>query len=425
MSILESIGEIGKADKIYVKPRIPRDKANNAISSYAEELNYDDIVVLIDDTVFGNSKNGVIITEKAIIGKESFSDPFYFSIDKNPDVFAKKGFTSVTLYINDQKVISFTQPSSNDLVTLFKKIDRHIRNTASSQNAPALESPPVHSAVALVETEINPAADVAIQQAVVPLTEDSQPIQNANQADKEVPQQSTDESVESIFVRIENDTIIGSIRTMKTVNSAFNFLGDMLSDKTTSSDQIRRETSSYFAKTILRIRTDYVEKRRILGLMNNVATLESVIFAAGLLHLELSSRGMNTTSIGYILNESIKSFLSFDNSRDSNNTVASFVSIARKMASSQEELYSLFYLREALSNAGRTLCDDDMGMSIIRTIARHQTDMPYEDAIHQTFMEMIGRSIDEIGDISSDRNITYNARKCADVILDATQGGWR
>jgi len=292
MSILESIGEIGKADKIYVKPRIPRDKANNAISSYAEELNYDDIVVLIDDTVFGNSKNGVIITEKAIIGKESFSDPFYFSIDKNPDVFAKKGFTSVTLYINDQKVISFTQPSSNDLITLFKKIDRHIRNTASSQNAPALESPPVHSAVALVETEINPAADVAIQQAVVPLTEDSQPNQNANQADKEVPQQSTDESVESIFVRIENDTMIGSIRTMKTVNSAFNFLGDMLSDKSTSSDQIRRETSSYFAKTILRIRTDYVERRKIIGLMNNVATLESLIFAAGLLHLELSSRGI-------------------------------------------------------------------------------------------------------------------------------------
>lgn len=427
MSILESIGEIGKADKIYIKPRIPRDKARNAILSYAEDLDYDDIVVLIDDTVFGNSKNGLIVTEEAIIGKESFTDPFYFSLSKKPDVFAKKGFTSVTLYINDQKVISFTQPSFNDLILIFKKIDRHIRVAAASQNTPAQEAFPSIATPAqpVLENQVA-ASGIAIEQETeTQLIENSQIIGEAVVPDEQAQPPKSDASVESIFERIEKDTMIGSIRTMKTVNSAFNFLGDILSDKTTSSEQIRRETSSYFAKTIIKIRTDYIERNKVIGLMNNVATLESLIFASGLLHLELSNRGMNTTSIGYILNESIKNFLSLDNSRESNSTVVSLVAIAAKMASSQEELFSLFYLRQVMSNSRRELCDDKMGMDMLREAASQQSDQSFEDALHESFMVTIGHSIEEIGDITSDRTIIYNAKKCVDVILDSAQAGWR
>lgn len=37
-------------DNIYIKPNIPLDKARNAIKSYAKELSYDDIIILVDDT---------------------------------------------------------------------------------------------------------------------------------------------------------------------------------------------------------------------------------------------------------------------------------------------------------------------------------------------------------------------------------------
>lgn len=425
MSILESIGDIGKAEKIYIKPRIPRDKARNAILSYAEDLNYDDIVVLIDDTVFGNSKNGLIVTEEAIIGKESFTDPFYFSLSKKPDVFAKKGFTSVTLYINDQKVISFTQPSFNDLISIFKKIDRHIRVAAASQNTPDQKALPniEKSAQPIIKSQAN---DITTKQKT-----ESQPAENKKNIGEAITPDElklppkSDASTESIFERIEKDTLIGSIRTMRTVNSAFNFLGDILSDKTTSSEQVRRETSSYFAKTIIKIRTDYIEKNKVIGLMNNVATLESLIFASGLLHLELSNRGMNTKHIGYILNEGIKNFLSLDNSRESNGTVTSLVAIAAKMASSQEELFSLFYLRQVMSNSRRELCNDKMGMDTLREAANRQYEQSFEDALHESFMMTIAHSVEEIGDITSDRTIIYNSKKCADVIIDSVRSGWR
>lgn len=427
MSILESIGEIGKADKIYIKPRIPRDKARNAILSYAENLDYDDIVVLIDDTVFGNSKNGLIVTEEAIIGKESFTDPFYFSLSKKPDVFAKKGFTSVTLYINDQKVISFTQPSFNDLISIFRKIDRHIRIAAVSQPHSAQEALPsiAASAQPILESQVADNGVVVGQETEAQPIENSQIIREAVVPDELALPSKNDAPIESIFERIEKDTMIGSIRTMRTVNSAFNFLGDILSDKTTSSEQIRRETSSYFAKTIIKIRADYIERNKVIGLMNNVATLESLIFASGLLHLELSNRGMKASSIGYILNEGIKNFLSLDNSRESNSTVVSLVAIAAKMSSSQEELFSLFYLRQVMSNSRRELCDDKMGMDMLRAAASQQSEQSFEDALHESFMVAIAQSIEEIGDITSDRTIVYNAKKCADVIIDSAQTGWR
>ncbi|WP_449117793.1 hypothetical protein [Pseudomonas viridiflava] len=423
MSILESIGEIGKADKIYVKPRIPKDKARNAILAYAEDITYDDIIVLIDDTVFGNSKNGLIITETAIIGKESFSDSFHYSFKHKPDIFAKKGFTSVTLYVNDTKTIAFTQPSLNELILLFKKIDRYIKNTSKTNSIQAAPTSNATSAPAQIEFQ----ASVSLLEQKTDsstIIEASQATENKSTTNEQLLNQTRASPKASIFNRIEKDTMIGSIRTMKNVNSAFNFIGDMLSDKTTSSEQIRRETSSYFAKTILRVRTEYIEKNNVIGLMNNVATLESLIFAAGHLHLELTNRGVNSNALRYVLTEGIKHFLSLDNSRDSNNTIASLVAISSKMADSQEELYSLFYLRQVMSNSRREICDDKMGMDLLRKAASEQSALPFEDALHEAFMLTIMHSIEELGDITSDRNINYNVQKCVDVILDSTQAVW-
>lgn len=58
--------------KIHVAPNIPRKKLYGAIDSYGGGLKPADIVALVDNTVFGGAKEGVLITEREIRFKEIF-----------------------------------------------------------------------------------------------------------------------------------------------------------------------------------------------------------------------------------------------------------------------------------------------------------------------------------------------------------------
>ncbi len=55
-----------KSDKIYFAPDIPRRKAVNAIKSYAGGLSPHDILILIDNSVFGGAKSGMLITANKV-----------------------------------------------------------------------------------------------------------------------------------------------------------------------------------------------------------------------------------------------------------------------------------------------------------------------------------------------------------------------
>jgi len=62
-------------DGIFAHPNIPRKKLTAAINSYAPEASYDDVLILIDDTVFGGSKEGLLITSSSIYCKQKFEKP--------------------------------------------------------------------------------------------------------------------------------------------------------------------------------------------------------------------------------------------------------------------------------------------------------------------------------------------------------------
>ena len=59
-------------ERVFVAPHIPRKKLLGALDSYGEGLRAQDIVVLIDDTVFGGAREGVLITEAQIRAKAKF-----------------------------------------------------------------------------------------------------------------------------------------------------------------------------------------------------------------------------------------------------------------------------------------------------------------------------------------------------------------
>ncbi|KAA1152652.1 hypothetical protein EU510_11380 [Pseudoalteromonas sp. FUC4] len=52
-------------DKIFTKPNIPPKKLKNALG-YASGVNPNDVLILIDDTVFGGAKDGMLVTRDAL-----------------------------------------------------------------------------------------------------------------------------------------------------------------------------------------------------------------------------------------------------------------------------------------------------------------------------------------------------------------------
>lgn len=62
--------------KIYISPNTPSLKLDNALNSYARKANSEDILLLVDITLFGSAKDGFILTKGGdIFFKKVFSTP--------------------------------------------------------------------------------------------------------------------------------------------------------------------------------------------------------------------------------------------------------------------------------------------------------------------------------------------------------------
>lgn len=59
-------------DNVYARPDIPRKKLEAAIASYAPGVSPDEVIVLLDDTVFGGAKEGLLVTNDGIYCKQKF-----------------------------------------------------------------------------------------------------------------------------------------------------------------------------------------------------------------------------------------------------------------------------------------------------------------------------------------------------------------
>lgn len=124
ISIFQDSG-IQADDKIFVYPNIPEKKLINAIQSHGlhRKYNLDDIVLLIDDTVFGSAKDGLLIVKDALSFKGIFEDPIFVNLDKISSI----DLDGMSLYIN-QKKFKFTCPSKQSMYKLYQALN-HIINT--------------------------------------------------------------------------------------------------------------------------------------------------------------------------------------------------------------------------------------------------------------------------------------------------------
>ncbi|MDR2367904.1 MAG: hypothetical protein LBF58_07330 [Deltaproteobacteria bacterium] len=91
---------------VFVRPDIPEGKAVNARNTYATDISVTDIIILIDDTLFGGAKDGMIIT---------LNDIYYHVMGSPNGKVEIKSINRIVLdkrklFINEKLTYSFTMP---------------------------------------------------------------------------------------------------------------------------------------------------------------------------------------------------------------------------------------------------------------------------------------------------------------------------
>ncbi|MEM9994418.1 MAG: molecular chaperone DnaJ [Acinetobacter pittii] len=97
------------SENIYFAPAIPYKKLQGAMSYLSQGIHPDDILMLIDDTVFGSAKVGMCLTAKGIFYKASFEDEQAYLFEHIQRVEADIGMITSSILINGQDELNFSQ----------------------------------------------------------------------------------------------------------------------------------------------------------------------------------------------------------------------------------------------------------------------------------------------------------------------------
>lgn len=127
-----------KDDKIFVFPQIPDKKINGINKKYTPNLNKNDIIFIIDDTVFGSATEGLTLTDTKIYIHESFTEPLEINIDEINII----KYNGSKLYINGNKVFKSNMPSKKNIIDLYEALinainyikEKKISNSNENQN---------------------------------------------------------------------------------------------------------------------------------------------------------------------------------------------------------------------------------------------------------------------------------------------------
>jgi hypothetical protein len=111
-----------KDDAIFFAPMIPPKKLQNALQTYAPTATDENVWLLIDASILGSAKDGLIITDQHLFARrDPFSQPLFFRLAQIDSVQVRREDTSHMLVINDVDCI-YLNFSSERMVYLFGEL---------------------------------------------------------------------------------------------------------------------------------------------------------------------------------------------------------------------------------------------------------------------------------------------------------------
>lgn len=182
LSLAERLG----LERVYVRPHIPQKKLSAALESYGANMSADEVLVLIDDTLFGGAKEGVLMGESKLAVKMVFDTPRLFFWRHLDSLAVEKR----DLFVNSRKVGTFTQVGEKELGEFFSVINEALGDArrglaaqplvAVAQPAVAVLAPKPEAEPALVE----PVAEEILALAVIEETSSDDPQKKVSGKDK-------------------------------------------------------------------------------------------------------------------------------------------------------------------------------------------------------------------------------------------------
>lgn len=111
MDLFSDIGD----PHIFIAPNIPTTKLHNALESYANGVSPEDVLVLVDDTLLGGAKEGVIITKRKLFCKQFMQSPVAFALTAETKISLSY---DRDLYVDGRKVHIFITPEKKSRTIL-------------------------------------------------------------------------------------------------------------------------------------------------------------------------------------------------------------------------------------------------------------------------------------------------------------------
>ncbi|WP_198080467.1 J domain-containing protein [Acinetobacter calcoaceticus] len=106
------------SDNIYFSPVIPNKKLQGAMCYLPQGVSPNDVLMLIDDTVFGSAKAGMCLTAKGLFYKESFEDEQAYLFEHIQRIEADIGILTSSILINGHDELNFSQLDKGVVRTL-------------------------------------------------------------------------------------------------------------------------------------------------------------------------------------------------------------------------------------------------------------------------------------------------------------------
>ena len=93
-------------DSVFYAPQIPHHKLENAVETYAPMDSEELALFLLDDSLLGSAKDGLLLTDSHLYGRrDPFSQPQQFDLARIVSVQARKESGTWTLFINGNDFI--------------------------------------------------------------------------------------------------------------------------------------------------------------------------------------------------------------------------------------------------------------------------------------------------------------------------------
>lgn len=123
--------------KVYLAPDIPLKKLSAALASYGGDTQPEEVILLVDDTVFGSATEGFMLTRNKLFYKELALSPRRMILTGTPSyVFkAQRGFLKTFICDGDTKLFSVTQIGLASVNLICMGINKMVRDELKAEEA--------------------------------------------------------------------------------------------------------------------------------------------------------------------------------------------------------------------------------------------------------------------------------------------------